>query len=127
MPDRDGTQRGQDPGQFAVRDTRRVGWYSVDNEIIDEHGALPGAYGVAVYNVLCRHARNQPKVTLSVREIGAALGISHDRVRKSLVDLAVAGLVHHEPPRQPGPGRISAIVLLNVKGNWTPHVQTIRK
>jgi len=100
---------------FAVRDLRRVGYFTVDNEIIDDHATHIGAYGVAVYNVISRHARNESQVKLSARDIGATLGISHDRVRKSLADLVTRGLIHHEIPTRPGPGLISTILLLNVK------------
>jgi len=115
--------------EIAVRDLRRVGYCQIDNEIIDEYGPKIGAYGVAVYNVLCRHARNETQqVRLSTRDIAETLAISHDRVRKSLADLVNSGLVRQEvPPERHGPGAISTFTLLNVKKSWTPHVQAIRK
>jgi hypothetical protein len=104
------------PEQFTVRDSRRVGWFSVDNEIIDNHAARIGAYGVAVYSVLCWHAKyGNPEVRLSTRDIAGTLGISHDRVRKSLLDLADARLIFQEVPMRPGPGLISTYTLLEVK------------
>lgn len=123
--------------EIAVRDRRRVGYCQIDNEIIDEYGLKIGAYGVAVYNVLCRHARNDKtqQVRLSTRDIAETLAISHDRVRKSLADLVNSGLVRQDaPPERHGPGAISTFTLLNVKKSWsnsrkswTPHVQVIRK
>jgi hypothetical protein len=101
---------------FTVRDQREPGWFFVDNEIIDRYSARLGAYGLAVYAVLCRHCNNSTQqVRLSQRDIGAILGISQDRVRKSLEELAESGLVHVEVPSRPAPGMISAITLLKVK------------
>jgi hypothetical protein len=102
---------------LSIRDQRQPGWFFVDNEIIDKYGAQLGAYGVAVYCVLSRYAKNgNQQVNLSARDIGSALGISQDRVRKSLADLASVGLIHLLIPDRPAPGLISTITLLNVKG-----------
>lgn len=104
------------PPLFHVRDQRRQGWFSVDNEIVDNYAGQIGAYGVAVYCVLCRHVRNESQqVKLSARDIGATLGISHDRVRKSLANLVEVELIHHAVPERPGPGLISTITLLDAK------------
>jgi hypothetical protein len=110
---------------LSVRDQRQPGWFHVDNEIIDQYGQKLGAYGVAVYCVLSRHAkRGDERVNLSARDVAALLGISQDRVRKSLADLAEAGLIDLQAPTRPAQGSISAITLLNVKPNRTPHVQS---
>jgi DNA-binding transcriptional MocR family regulator len=104
------------PSLFAVRDQREPGWFFVDNEILDRYGSDLGAYGVAVYNVLSRHTRNErQQVNLSNRDIAATLGISHDRVRKSLADLVNMGLIYLEVPDRPSQGSISTITLLKVK------------
>jgi len=102
---------------LSIRDQRQPGWFFVDNEIIDKCGPQLGAYGVAIYCVMCRYARNgNQQVNLSARDIGSALGILQDRVRKSLADLARVGLIHLLIPDHPAPGLISRITLLNVKG-----------
>jgi hypothetical protein len=107
---------GRDGGgsHIVVRDQRRFGWFSVDNEIIDNHGPQIGAYGVAVYCVISRHSRNQV-AKLSQRDIAAGLGISHDRVGKSLSALSELGLIAMDVPERPGPGLITTITLLDVK------------
>jgi hypothetical protein len=102
------------PEQFVIRDQRRVGYFTVDNEIIDDHGAQIGAYGVAVYCVISRHSRNQV-TKLSQRDIAAGLGISQDRVRKSLADLVTFRLIYVEVPERIAPGLTTAITLLDVK------------
>jgi hypothetical protein len=105
---------------FAVRDLRRVGYFTVDNEIIDKYGARLGAYGVAIYAVLSRRCKNstQQVSNLSQRDIAGTLGISRDRVGKSLQELVESGLIHVEAPDRPAPGApggISTITLLTVK------------
>src|SRR5216683_3128696 len=104
-------------GNIAVRDQREPGWFFVDNEIIDKYARQIGAYGVAVYSVLCRHCRNstQQVTNLSQRDIAASLGISQDRVRKSLSVLVDFSLIAVEVPERPCPGIISTITLLKVK------------
>jgi hypothetical protein len=109
---------------LSIRDQRQPGWFFVDNEIVDVFGERLGAYGIAVYCVLSRYAKNgSQQVNLSARDIGKALSISQDRVRKSLTDLVEVELIHLLIPEHPAPGLISTITLLNVKVNRTPHVQ----
>jgi hypothetical protein len=100
--------------ELLIRDQRRPGWFHLDNEIIDDHGREIGAYGVAVYCAISRHHRNQV-AKLSQRDIATSLGISQDRVRKSLADLVSLGLVHVKIPERSGPGLITTITLLDVK------------
>jgi DNA-binding transcriptional ArsR family regulator len=102
--------------QLSIRDHRQPGWFIIDNEIVDTHGKQLGAYGLAVYCVLGRYARNESQeVRLSARDIAASIGISQDRVRKSLGELAEAGLIHLAIPERPAPGLFSVVTLLNVK------------
>lgn len=102
---------------FEVRDQREPGWFHIDNEIVDKFGGRLEAYGLAVYAVLCRHCKSstQQVNNLSQRDIAAALGISQDRVRKSLFDLVELRLIHIDLPARPAPGIISTITLLKVK------------
>lgn len=102
---------------IVIRDQREPGWFHIDNEIIDRYGVKLGACGVSVYALLCRRCTNstQQVRNLSRRDIGAILGISQDRVRKSLNDLADLGLIHVDIPDRPSPGIISTITLLKVK------------
>jgi hypothetical protein len=102
------------PKQFVIRDQRRVGYFTVDNEVVDNYGAKIGAYGVAVYCVIGRHSRNAV-ASLSQRDIATSLGISQDRVRKSLSDLAEFCLIRVDVPERPSPGVISTITLGDVK------------
>ena len=102
--------------EIVVRDQREPGWFHLDNEIVDQYGARLGAYGISVYAVLCRRCTASQEVrSLSQRDIAATLGISQDRVRKSLADLAELGLIQIDTPDHPAPGVIATIRLLKVK------------
>ena len=116
------------PTPFIVRDQRRKGFFTVDNEIIDKHSARLGAYGIAVYNVLCRYCDNETQKVrpLSQRDIAAILNISHGQVGISLRELTEAGCIYVDTPACPAPGKISAVTLLDVK-NWPPHSQFSEK
>ena len=100
---------------FELRDQREPGWFYIDNELLDDYGAELGPYGIAVYSVLSRHWRKDQKIELSNRDIASTLGISHDRVRKSLTDLVRLGLIKLETPAHPAPGSVSRISLGRVK------------
>ncbi len=103
--------------EILVRDQREPGWFHIDNEIVDQYGVRLGAYGISVYAVLCRRCitSTQQVLNLSQRDIAAILGISQDRVRKSLVGLADFGLIQIDTPEHPAPGVIATIRLLKVK------------
>src|SRR5208337_3326107 len=79
---------------FIVRDQREPGWFFIDNEIVDKFGPRLGAYGFAVYGLLCRRCKHatQQVDNLSQRDIAASLGISQATVGKSLSLLADLGL-----------------------------------
>jgi hypothetical protein len=100
---------------FELRDQREPGWFYIDNELLGDYGVELGAYGIAVYSVLSRHWRKDQKIELSNRDIAATLGISHDRVRKSLADLVELELIKLETPARPAPGSVSRISLGRVK------------
>lgn len=100
----------------VIRNEKRPGWVRIHNEIIDEYGAQLGAYGVAVYLVLCRRRDFETQqVLLSERDIARTLGISQDRVRKSLRELESLSLIGRCIPRHPGPGVIGTITLLDTR------------
>jgi hypothetical protein len=67
--------------QFKIRPHT----YRIDNIIIDEYGDKIGAIGVAVYNVLARHADRQTGVSFpSIRLICKKLKLGRSTVKKYL-------------------------------------------
>jgi DNA-binding transcriptional regulator YhcF (GntR family) len=77
-----------------VRDSRQAGHFWADNELLDVYGPKVGAYGVAVYMVLCRYADNKTGESFpAIRTIAAALAISRPTVTKALQTLEGAKLI----------------------------------
>jgi hypothetical protein len=77
---------------MAVRDTRNPGHFWADNEVVDNYLPQIGAYGFAVYMLLCRHARGvHSKVAVSV--MAKELAVSEPTIRKALNTLVKVKLV----------------------------------
>jgi hypothetical protein len=86
--------------RIEVRDLRGGGWFRVDNTVIDKYGAALGAYGIAVYAVLCRFANNDTQETYpSLATIGKRIGCARSTVQKSIKALEVEGLICKEQVR----------------------------
>jgi hypothetical protein len=83
---------------IELRDEREPGYFTIDNELIDDYALEVGVYGVAVYNVLCRFA-SQSVAFPSLETIAAKLGISRTTVKKALTALEKAKVIHirHRP------------------------------
>lgn len=77
---------------IKVRDTRRPGWFWIDNELLDIYGPNIGAYGLAVYMALGRVSRNGECKT-TVRQIAAMLDVSPQTAMRALDKLIESGLV----------------------------------
>lgn len=105
---------GEDDGQIEIRDHRRPGWYWIENEVLDEHGPELGVYGLAVYNVLSRHANNRSqRCWPGVRRVAAALGTGQHQVMEALRVLEELQLISVERR----PGRSSVYTLRAVKAS----------
>lgn len=77
-----------------VRDARQPGHWWADNELIDVYGPIVGAYGIAVYAVLCRYADNKTGEAFpAIRKIAELLAISRPTVTKALKALEGAKLI----------------------------------
>jgi len=83
-------------GSIEVRDLRSGHWFWLDNSLIDEYGATIGAYGIAVYAVLARHANRERECWPSLKRIAAMIGCSKTTVLKALKRLETEGLIRKE-------------------------------
>ena len=85
---------------IEVRDLRPGGWFRLDNAVIDDHGAELGAYGIAVYCVLCRFADNETQETYpSLATIAGLIGCSRRTVIRIIPKLEELGLICVEKVR----------------------------
>ena len=72
--------------------------YRIDNIIVDEYGEKIGAIGIAVYNVLARHADRATGVSFpSIGTIAAKLKLGRTTVKKYLRMLLNHGLIAISP------------------------------
>jgi DNA-binding IscR family transcriptional regulator len=88
---------------FKVRDRRGGRRLYIHNAVIDAFGPLVGAYGVAVYAVLCRFASETDETAWpSVGTIAGRLRLSQNTVRQALTDLERHGLIGIERRKREG-------------------------
>lgn len=75
--------------KFNVRDRRRKGWYSVDNQFLrGGWGKLVGPYGIAVYDAIALHADADTQSAYPSHELIADLtGMSRPTVIKAIEKL----------------------------------------
>lgn len=81
-----------------LHDRREPGFYIIDDEIVEEYGSKLGPLGVAVYNVLVKHAsRHGASCFPSYQTIADKLGISRNSAMKGVGRLLDAGLIGKQP------------------------------
>jgi DNA-binding MarR family transcriptional regulator len=77
----------------TIRDTRGRGWYWIDNELLDNYGAIIGVTSLAVYNVLARRANERGQSWPGKADIMALTGLSKNAVTRALTKLERQGLI----------------------------------
>ena len=83
-------------------DQRDPGFFIVDDEVIDEYGAKIGPLGVAVYNVLVKHANKFGTSCFpSYQTIADKLGISRNSAMKGVEILVAEKLVRKDRREDP--------------------------
>lgn len=84
-----------------VRQKRPPGYYTSDNELVDELAAEVGIYAFGVYHLLKRKAANWAGAPISRREIAEKLSISKDSAANAIATLKNAGLIEEELSEDP--------------------------
>jgi hypothetical protein len=80
-----------------LRDGRRPPFYIIDNAIIDEYATKIGVYGIAVYNLIARHAdANGENAFPSLTTITKKLGIGRTKAAETIQLLIDTGLIEKE-------------------------------
>src|SRR3954454_9304538 len=74
-------------GPFTVRDRRRKGYFTIDNELLDRCGAELGPYGLAVYMALARFANQDNACWPSLATIAQRTGMSRRQVIREIAKL----------------------------------------
>jgi hypothetical protein len=87
----------QDSKADGLVDQRDPGFFIVDDEVIDEYGAKIGPLGIAVYNVLVKHANKFGASCFpSYQTIADKLGISRNSAMKGVEILVAEKLVRKD-------------------------------
>jgi DNA-binding MarR family transcriptional regulator len=83
---------------MQIRDRRRQGWFSIDNEVIDDYSERLGHHGIAVYCALARHAKNDTQETrVGVRKLAKKLKMGPTKLTEILAlleDLRLISIEH---------------------------------
>jgi hypothetical protein len=75
-------------------DRRRHSFYIIDNDVIDKYGAVIGVYGIAVYNLIARHADKDGENSFpSLSTITKKLGIGRGKAVETIKLLVDTGLI----------------------------------
>ena len=72
------------------------GFYTIDNDIIDTYGKAMGPYGIAVYNVIARHADKNGGAFPSYQQKKKKTDISRPKVASTIKHLVSLGLIEKE-------------------------------
>lgn len=84
------------PSNSTIKDARKTGWYHIDNEIMDIYAPALGVYGIAVYNLIARHADRTGGAFPSYQYIADRLNISRPKAVSTVKKLVEIGLVRKE-------------------------------
>lgn len=76
-----------------IRDRRRVGWFSVDDEIIEVFGPQLGVHGIATYCALCKYADKDESSHPGLRTLCDRLKMGRKKLLDTLDLLQRLGLI----------------------------------
>lgn len=93
-----------------LRDGRTPGWFYLDDALIDTHGQVVGAIGIAVYAALARHAKANGRAIVSYDQLADSLDLSRNTVIRKLHLLAESGLISISPQTDDAGNPIAANV-----------------
>ncbi|NWJ46414.1 MAG: helix-turn-helix domain-containing protein [Chloroflexi bacterium] len=102
--------------------TKEAGFFIVDNEVLDNYGSRIGAYGIAVYNALCRFANSDGECFPSYQAIMERTGMGRSSVINSLAKLEEVGLI--EAQDRPGHSKVYTVLPLLKRAIAKKHPST---
>lgn len=100
--------------EAETRDRRRKDWFSIDDEVIVNHGPNIGAYGIAVYAALCKHASGSERVRIGLSQLAKLLKMGRATLLKTLDVLKKEGLISIEAGDR---AHVSVYTILQVTKN----------
>lgn len=97
---------------IIVRDRRRKGFFTIDNELLDRFGAQLKAHGLAVYMALARFADQDSTCWPSLATISRKTGVSRPQVIREITKLKALNLIAVEHQ-------------VNEKGEFSSNIYTL--
>lgn len=97
---------------FAVTDRRTLGYFTIDNILIDTYGAQLGPHGIAVYAALARFANRDSECYPSYRTITERTGVSRSQIIREIAKMHELKIILVTPR-------------VDEKGNRTSHLYTL--
>jgi hypothetical protein len=101
---------------IIVRDRRRKGYFTIDNELLDRYGDQLGPYGLSVYMALARFANQDSYCWPSLATIAQRTGMSRRQVIREIDTLQGVKLIAVEPQidRKTGEHKANRYILLDL-------------
>lgn len=109
---------------FKIRDQRRKGFFTVDNEAILAMATQIGTTALAVYITLICHSDKNQESFPSQQQVANELGINRDTVQEKITLLAGAGMIKIDQTKDEKTGQwLHNVYTLLDKTVWgkTPH------
>lgn len=104
--------------KFKVRDSRKKGWFFLDNEYLNGMGKYVGPIGISVYVSLCRHSDNSQRCFPSQKTISEEIGVSERSVRQYLKKLEQLNVLVSEKERRSDGSWLNNVYYLVDKTEW---------
>lgn len=98
--------------KHVVKDNR-PGFYSIQNDVLDDFGAAIGPYGIALYSALCRFASRDGTTFPTMQKLADVTGMSKSAVKKYLAVLSEVGLIEIEERYSDAGDRDSNLYTIN--------------
>lgn len=98
--------------KHVVKDNR-PGFYSIQNDVLDDFGAVIGPFGIALYSALCRFASRDGTTFPTMQKLADVTGMSKTAVKKYLAVLAETGLIEIEERYSDAGDRDSNLYIIN--------------
>jgi len=114
-------------GNFKVRDGRRKGYFTVDNELVDDYLAIIGATAYAVYCVICKYSDRKEESFPSQNTIAEKVGVHLDTVVEKIKILRLHNLINITHTKEEKTGEfLHNIYTLMDKTVWVKHLSDTR-
>lgn len=106
---------------FKVRDLRRKGYFTIDNEFLDKYAGFLGSIASMIYISLCRHADKNQESFPSQETIAYEIKTTRETVNRKLQLLERHNLISFTKTKDEETGKwMNNVYTLVDKSEWSP-------